>query len=77
MPASWRRPADRLIRGLRELSRLSSRSFFPPGPWKVMVNLRYFETPSADPVYLYQNALVALDAQRGSITANLRFMRHG
>ena len=39
--------------------------FMPPGPWKVMVNDRYFETPSADPVYLYQNALIALDASKG------------
>jgi protein-L-isoaspartate(D-aspartate) O-methyltransferase len=40
-------------------------AFFPPGPWKVMVNHRYFETPSADPVFLYQNVLIALDADKG------------
>jgi protein-L-isoaspartate(D-aspartate) O-methyltransferase len=39
--------------------------FLPPGPWKIMVDNEYFETPSADPVYLYQNALVALDATKG------------
>jgi protein-L-isoaspartate(D-aspartate) O-methyltransferase len=39
--------------------------FLPPGPWKIMVDNEYFETPSADPVYLYQNALVALDAAKG------------
>jgi protein-L-isoaspartate(D-aspartate) O-methyltransferase len=40
-------------------------AFLPAGPWKVMVDNRYFETPSADPIYLYQNALVALDATKG------------
>ena len=40
-------------------------AFLPPGPWKIMVDDEYFETPSADPVYLYQNALVALDATKG------------
>jgi protein-L-isoaspartate(D-aspartate) O-methyltransferase len=40
-------------------------AFLPPGPWKVMVAQRYLETPSADPVYLYQNALIALDASKG------------
>jgi protein-L-isoaspartate(D-aspartate) O-methyltransferase len=39
--------------------------FMPPGPWQVMVNGRYLETPSADPVYLYANSLVALDAEKG------------
>jgi protein-L-isoaspartate(D-aspartate) O-methyltransferase len=40
-------------------------AFMPPGPWRIMVNNRYFETPSADPAYLYQNALVALDPDKG------------
>jgi protein-L-isoaspartate(D-aspartate) O-methyltransferase len=40
-------------------------AFLPPGPWKIMVNNEYFETPGADPVYLYQNALVALDPAKG------------
>lgn len=40
-------------------------AFFPPGPWKVKVNHRYIDTPSADPIYLYQNALVVLDADKG------------
>jgi protein-L-isoaspartate(D-aspartate) O-methyltransferase len=30
-----------------------------------MINHRYFETPSADPAYLYQNALVAIDPAKG------------
>ena len=42
-------------------------AFMPPGPWKIKINVshRYIETPSDDPVYLYQNALVALDAAKG------------
>ena len=40
-------------------------AFFPPGPWKIKVGRQYLDTPSADPVYLYHNALVALDADKG------------
>lgn len=41
-------------------------AFLGPGPWHVWVaEKRYLETPSADPAYLYQNGLVALDAARG------------
>ena len=40
-------------------------AFMPPGPWQIVLDGSYFETPSADPVYLYQNALVALDAAKG------------
>lgn len=40
-------------------------AFLGPGPWKVRVNERYVETPSADPVFVYQNVLVALDAAKG------------
>jgi protein-L-isoaspartate(D-aspartate) O-methyltransferase len=40
-------------------------AFVPPGPWRIWVNGRYVITPSADPVYLYQDALVALDAPKG------------
>lgn len=40
-------------------------AFLPPPPWKVMVGERYFETPSANPAYVYQNNLIALDAERG------------
>jgi protein-L-isoaspartate(D-aspartate) O-methyltransferase len=39
-------------------------AFLPPGPWKIMVGESYIETPSADPIYLYQNTLVGLDADR-------------
>jgi protein-L-isoaspartate(D-aspartate) O-methyltransferase len=42
-------------------------AFFPPGPWKTQLagSRNYLETPSADPTYLYQNTLVALDAEKG------------
>ncbi len=40
-------------------------AFLPPGPWKIMVGDSYIDTPSSDPVYLYQNTLVALDAEKG------------
>jgi protein-L-isoaspartate(D-aspartate) O-methyltransferase len=31
------------------------------GPWLINVDQKYIETPDTDPVYLYQNVLVALD----------------
>jgi protein-L-isoaspartate(D-aspartate) O-methyltransferase len=37
----------------------------PPGPWRVLVGDNYVKTPSADPRYLYQNNLIALDASQG------------
>jgi protein-L-isoaspartate(D-aspartate) O-methyltransferase len=40
-------------------------AFLPPGPWKIKVGDSYVDTPSADPIYLYQNTLVALDAEKG------------
>lgn len=40
-------------------------AFLPPGPWRIKVGQRYVETPSADPVFLYQNCLVAIDVPRG------------
>lgn len=40
-------------------------AFLGAGPWKIRVNERYVETPRADPVFIYQNVLVALDAAKG------------
>jgi protein-L-isoaspartate(D-aspartate) O-methyltransferase len=40
-------------------------SFLPPGPWKVLVEGRFVETPSSDPVHVYQNAAIALDTRKG------------
>ena len=40
--------------------------FMGPGPWRVyVIGGGYVETPSCDPGYLYQDALVALDAEQG------------
>ncbi|HEY8332409.1 MAG TPA: methyltransferase domain-containing protein [Tardiphaga sp.] len=40
--------------------------FVGPGPWFVMGNaVRYAETPNDDPVFIYQDVLVALDVSRG------------
>lgn len=44
---------------------LHRENFLPPGPWQMLVAQRYLETPSSDPVHLYQNALVAIDPERG------------
>src|SRR5438067_5947089 len=40
-------------------------AFMPPGPWKVLVGDNYVETLSVDPRYVYQNNLIALDAEKG------------
>jgi protein-L-isoaspartate(D-aspartate) O-methyltransferase len=40
-------------------------AFMGRGPWQIKANRQYVETPSADPAYLYQNVLVALDASKG------------
>ena len=46
-----------------------------PGPWQIMRTPgHYYETPSDDPVYLYQNKLVALDADKGLNNGELSFL---
>jgi protein-L-isoaspartate(D-aspartate) O-methyltransferase len=62
MAAASRSPDPRLERIFELVPR---EAFLPPGPWKIMVGNRYLDTPSADPAYLYQNTLVALDADKG------------
>ncbi|MCR9134867.1 MAG: SAM-dependent methyltransferase [Alphaproteobacteria bacterium] len=39
-------------------------AFMGPGPWQIRAGQTYVETPSDNPAYLYQNVLVALDAER-------------
>ena len=39
-------------------------AFLPPGPWHVMARMRYLRTPSADPVYVYADTVIALDPAR-------------
>lgn len=40
-------------------------AFLGPGPWSVVAGNGKVETPSADPVHVYQNVLVSLDADKG------------
>jgi protein-L-isoaspartate(D-aspartate) O-methyltransferase len=40
-------------------------AFVGPGPWHISVYQRSVETPNADPIFLYQNVLVTLDAAKG------------
>jgi protein-L-isoaspartate(D-aspartate) O-methyltransferase len=39
--------------------------YLGPGPWKVFNGHGYTETPSADPALLYQDIVVALEAEHG------------
>lgn len=49
----------------RILGLVPREAFLPPGPWHIILNQHYVETPSANPVFIYQNVLVALDAEKG------------
>jgi protein-L-isoaspartate(D-aspartate) O-methyltransferase len=40
-------------------------AFLGPGPWTIVAGDGRIETPTADPAYIYQNALVVLDADKG------------
>ncbi|WP_181176214.1 protein-L-isoaspartate O-methyltransferase [Mesorhizobium sp. B2-3-4] len=40
-------------------------AFLGPGPWTVIAGSGKITTPSADPAHIYQNVLVALDADKG------------
>ncbi|TPK72612.1 protein-L-isoaspartate O-methyltransferase [Mesorhizobium sp. B2-4-15] len=40
-------------------------AFLGPGPWTIIAGKGKITTPSSDPVHLYQNVLVALDADKG------------
>ena len=56
-------PNPRLERALESIPR---EAFLPPGPWQIFSarGRRYVETPSADPIHLYQNVLVALNVEK-------------
>jgi protein-L-isoaspartate(D-aspartate) O-methyltransferase len=62
MAAASKSPDPRLERVFELVPR---EAFLPAGPWKVLVDNRYVETPSANPVHVYQNILIALDEARG------------
>ena len=61
MAAASRSSDPRLERAFEAIPR---EAFVPPGPWKVVFKSRYVDTPSADPIYLYQDVLIALDTQK-------------
>lgn len=60
MAAASRSDDPRIERAFEQVRR---EDFLPPGPWSIYSGHggRFVETPSADPVHLYQNVLVALD----------------
>jgi protein-L-isoaspartate(D-aspartate) O-methyltransferase len=62
MAAASRSDDPRLLRAFELVPR---EAFLPPGPWRIRVNQQYVETPNADPIFLYQNSLVAIDVPRG------------
>ncbi|MDO8353048.1 MAG: SAM-dependent methyltransferase [Aestuariivirga sp.] len=39
--------------------------FLPSGPWKLLVEGRYVDTPNSDPVHVYRNSVIAIDAPKG------------
>ena len=39
--------------------------FLPPGPWKLLVEGRYVDTPNSDPIHVYRNSVIALDVRKG------------
>ncbi|MDP1700683.1 MAG: SAM-dependent methyltransferase [Aestuariivirga sp.] len=45
--------------------RVHREDFLPPGPWKLLVEGRYVETPDANPRHVYRNSAIALDAGKG------------
>ena len=56
--------SERLVRALGEIPR---EDYLGPGPWKMMrfvFPLAYEDTPDADPVHVYEDVMVALDAER-------------
>src|SRR5688572_13204810 len=50
----------------RAFESIPREAFLPPGPWHIFSarGRRYVETPSDDPIHLYQNVLVALDVEK-------------
>jgi protein-L-isoaspartate(D-aspartate) O-methyltransferase len=58
MAAASRSSDPRIERAFHTVRR---EAFLPPGPWRLIIHGHRVDTPSADPVYLYQDALVVLD----------------
>lgn len=53
----------------RAFSAVRREDFLPAGPWRIFIpsadGNTYVATPSADPIHLYQNVPIALDADEG------------
>jgi len=62
MAANAGSPDPRLEAAFAEVPR---EAFLGPGPWTIIAGNGKIMTPSADPVHIYQNVLVALDADKG------------
>ncbi|MGN6779327.1 protein-L-isoaspartate O-methyltransferase family protein [Rhizobium sp.] len=62
MAAASNSSDERLERAFRLVRR---EAFMGPGPWQIRAGRHYLETPNADPTFLYQNVLVALDKSKG------------
>lgn len=45
--------------------RVHREDFLPPGPWKLLVEGQFVQTPNSDPAHVYQNAAIALDVRKG------------
>ena len=45
--------------------RVHREDFLPPGPWKLLVEGQFIETPNSDPTHVYQNVAIALDTRKG------------
>jgi protein-L-isoaspartate(D-aspartate) O-methyltransferase len=45
----------------RAFAKVRREDFLPPGPWRIGLRDNWLQTPSADPAYVCQNCLVALD----------------
>lgn len=50
---------------LRAFETVHREKFLPSPPWHILADGCYFETPSDDPAYVHNNALVALDKTKG------------
>ncbi|ESY67010.1 protein-L-isoaspartate O-methyltransferase [Mesorhizobium sp. M0051] len=62
MAANAGSPDPRLEAVFAEVPR---EAFLGPGPWTIIAGNGKITTPSADPAHIYQNVLVALDADKG------------
>ncbi len=62
MAAASNSSEERLEQAFRLVRR---EAFMGPGPWQIRAGRHYLETPNADPTFLYQNVLVALDKSKG------------